>query len=149
MNNETKHLITDLSFQLMDAVADISKFPGSNKTATIAIYKSSVFLNTITVNVNDKQFRDFEFLAESRNNDSDYLFKLKDEPDKIYTLKYLNNDKENDIHTFLIRPDYQKRNTVKLLVKQSLKDTVMKKLINLRKKIIERKKLLETDKISE
>jgi hypothetical protein len=147
-NDETKH-ITDLSFQLIDAVADISKFPGSNKTAIIAIYKSSVFLYTITINVNDRQFSNLEFLAESRNNDTDYIFRKANDTETIYTLKYLNHDKDDNTHTFLIRPDYQKIDTAELLNKQSLYDTVMKKLINLKKKIMNRKKLLEADKISE
>ena len=145
MNNETKH-ITDLSFQLIDAVADISKFPNENRVATVVIYRSGHYLYTITINTNDERYNNLEFLAESKNCNGNFVFQLKDEPDTISTLRYLNN--ENDTHTFLIRNEFKKINTVKLLDKQSLRDTVMKKLINLRKKIIERKKLLETDKIS-
>jgi len=150
MNNETKHLITDLSLQLIDAVADISKFPNENKVATVAIYRSGYYLYTITIKINDEKYNQYnhlEYLAESKSGNGNFVFKLKDEQNTIYTLRYLND--ENDIHTFLIRPEFKKIDTAKLLKKQSLRDTVMKKLINLRKKIIERKKLLETDKISE
>jgi hypothetical protein len=139
-NNETKHLITDLSFQLIDAVTDISKFPNENKVATVAIYRSGHYLYTITIKINDEKYNQYnhlEYLAESKNGNDNFVFKLKDEPDTIYTLRYLND--ENDIHTFLIRPEYKKIDTAKLLDKQSLRDTVMKKLNILKMKILKRK----------
>jgi uncharacterized protein YpiB (UPF0302 family) len=107
-NNETKQSIADLSLKLIDAIA----FPG-NKDAQIVIYKNSEYLYTITFNYDSEQYRDYEIIAQNKNDNNSYLLCLKDKPDTIHTLRYLEN--ENDIHTFLIKPEYQKMNTGELL----------------------------------
>jgi hypothetical protein len=110
MNTETEKKIYDSANQLIEAIA----FPG-NTNITIALYKSLHYLYSITINFEEKKYRDFEFLAQSRNNDCDYLFKGKNDPDTVFSLRYINHDTENDIHAFLIRPEYQKINTGELL----------------------------------
>ena len=113
---ETKQSIADLSLKLIDAIA----FPG-NKDAQIAIYKSSEYLYTITFSYDSEQYRDYEIIAQNKNNNNSYLLRLKNEPDTIYTLRYLEND--NDIHTFLIKPDYRKMNTGELLKNETNTET--------------------------
>ena len=108
-NNETKQSIADLSLKLIDAMA----FPG-NKNAQIVVYKRDEYLYTITINYDSEKYRNCEIIAQNKNNSSNYLIRMKDDdPDTIYTLHYLEN--ENDIHTFLIKPDYEKINTDELL----------------------------------
>jgi hypothetical protein len=107
-NNETKQSIADLSLKLIDAMA----FPG-NKNAQIVVYKRDEYLYTITINYDSEKYRNSEIIAQNKNNSCNYLIRMKDDINIIYSLSYIEN--ENNTHVFYITPDYKIENTDELL----------------------------------